>query len=202
MTDAKPATDAKPVTDAKPATDAKPETDAKPATEAKPFDNERVIFDSMRHAITDAQQMIRAYDTKAQVLIAYLTFAVGTILRQIDESRVTPFVLGLGIIAIIAAFALCACVLYPRAPSSRRQPKGEFTPSNTYYLSPAMLRLPPQELVARVRATDWLAELVHELRKLAMIRQRKAFWFKWAFITSGLSVVGFYAVLLFGELFD
>ena len=172
-------------------------TDTKPA-----FDNERVIFDSMRHAITDAQQMIRAYDTKAQVLIAYLTFAVGTILTRLDESRVTPVVLGLGIVAILAAFGLCACVLYPRAPSQRRRPKGDFTPADTYYLSPAMIRLSPHELVERVRATDWLAELVYELRKLAMIRQRKAFWFKWAFVTSGLSVVGFYAVLLFGELFD
>lgn len=178
-------------------------SDANPVTDAKRvFDNERVIFDSMRHAITDAQQMIRAYDTKAQVLIAYLTFAVGTILRQLDDSVVTPVVLGLGIVAILAAFGLCACVLYPRAPSSRRLPKSDFTPANTYYLSPAMIRLSPPELVARVRATDWLAELVFELRKLAMIRQRKAFWFKWAFISSGLSVVGFYAVLLFGELLD
>lgn len=165
-------------------------------------ENEKVTFDAMRLAITDAQTMIRAYDTKAQVLIAYLTFAVGTILNKLDETFVADWILSIGIVGIIAAFGLCACVLYPRAPAKRLRKGETFTPANTYYLSPAMVRLSPHELIERVRATDWLAELVYELRKLATIRQRKAFWFKWAFISSGTSVVGFYALLLFGEMFD
>jgi hypothetical protein len=172
------------------------------ATAERIPEQEKVTFDAMRLAIVDAQTMIRAYDTKAQVLIAYLTFAVGTILSKLDDTYVAPWLLTIGIAGIITAFALCACVLYPRAPAKRLVPDPSFTPSNTYYLSPAMLDLPARELVERVRATDWLAELVYELRKLATIRQRKAYWFRLAFIITGISVVGLYAALLIAQMLN
>jgi hypothetical protein len=170
-----------------------------PAIAPDSRDRDRVMYDSVRHAITDTQNMLRAYDTKAQVLIALLTFSVGSLGRVMDEGEMQAAVLGIAIAAVVMAVALCACVLYPRVPMLDREAE-ELQPAQTYYLPPELINLKLRPLVERLRATDWLTELAYELRTLANIRQRKAFWFKWACIGTGVAIVSLYSVVFWGKL--
>lgn len=162
-------------------------------------DHDRLMFDCLRHAIADTQAMIRAYDTKAQVLIALLTFSVGAVGRVVDEGDFKAGVLVIGITAVIVALYLCACVLYPRIPRVDRKGE-EYLPSETYYLPPELLRMKLGPLIDRVRATNWLGELVYELRTLGNIRQRKAFWLKWACLATGITVAGLYGLVFLGKM--
>ena len=159
-------------------------------------DRDKVMFDSLRLAMGDTQQMIRGYDTKAQVLVAVLTFAVGTLGKAIEEEHLAAPLVALCIVAVMASCICCAAVLYPRAPGMKPRASGDVVPSNTYYLPPTLVGMDLRELVQRVRGTDWVTELVFELQKLASVRQRKAYWFKWAFISTGIAVLGLYMILM------
>lgn len=159
-------------------------------------DRDKIMFDSVRLAISDTQTMIRGYDTKAQVLVAVLTFAVGTLGKAIEEEHLATPLVVFCIAAVTVAFFCCAAVLYPRAPGLRPRTADDLKPANTYYLPPPMVALKLRDLVRQVRETDWVAELVFELQKLASVRQRKAYWFKWAFISTGATVLGLYVILL------
>ena len=159
-------------------------------------DRDKLMFDSLRLALTDAQSMIRGYDGKAQVLVAALTFAVGTLGKAIEAEQPSPVLVAICIIAVTVAFACCAAVLYPRAPGIKPRAATDLRTSDTYFLPPPLVALPLRDLVARARATDWLTELVFELQKLASIRQRKGYWFKWAFVSTVVAVLGLYAILL------
>lgn len=162
-------------------------------------DEQRVMFDCLRHAITDTQNMLRAYDMKAQVLIALLTFSVGSVGRIIDEGELGAQLVVLATAAVIISVCLAALVLYPRIPHVDEKP-GERHPSETYYLSPELLRMPLDPLIDRVRTTDWQAELVYELRTLGRIRHAKAFWFRWAFMATGATVIALYALVFLNKL--
>ena len=161
-------------------------------------DNDRLMYDCLRHAITDTQTMLRAYDTKAQVLIALLTFSVGSVGRIIEGGSIATPWLVVAMFGVILAVVLCACVLYPRIPKVDRETE-EYLPSETYYLPPELLRMKLAPLMDRVRATNWLAELVYELRTLGNIRQRKAYWFKWACLATGAAVVGIYGIVFLSK---
>ena len=159
-------------------------------------DREKVMFDSLRLALGDTQSVIRGYDQKAQVLVAVLTFAVGTIGKAIEEAHPAGWLIALCVVAVTVAFLCCAAVLYPRAPGMKPRKPGDYSPSDTYFLPPALVRMDLRELVARVRATDWVTELTFELQKLASVRQRKAYWFRWAFLSTGSAVLGLFAILM------
>jgi len=174
----------------------KDETRVVTADPVRDRDREKIMFDSLRLAIGDTQQMIRGYDTKAQVLIAVLTFAVGTLGRAIEEEGLALPLIGFCIVAVSIAFLCCAAVVYPRAPGMKARKAGDVATSDTYFLPPPMIRLELRELVERVRATDWVTELTFELQKLASVRQRKAYWFRWAFISTGATILGLYSVLM------
>jgi hypothetical protein len=169
-----------------------------PAPEAS-RDEQRVMFDCLRHAITDTQNMLRAYDTKAQVLIALMTFSVGSVGRIIDEGELGAQLVVFATAAVVLSVCLAALVLYPRVPHVDQKMQ-ERHPAETYYLSSELLRMPLDPLIDRVRGTNWLAELVYELRTLGRIRQAKAFWFRWAFMATGATVVGLYAVVFLNKL--
>ncbi len=159
-------------------------------------DREKITFDSLRLAIGDTQTMIRGYDTKAQVLIAVLTFAVGTLGKAVEEEHLALWIVVIVVSAVTIAFICCACVLYPRAPGLKPRSPDDIAPANTYFLVGPMVTMKLKDLVGRVRQTDWLSELVFELQKLASVRSRKAYWFKWAFISTGVAVMGLYLILL------
>ena len=169
-------------------------------TEAAPRD-ERVMFDSLRHAITDTQNMLRAYDTKAQVLVALLTFTVGSLGRIIEEGELEAQIVVLAMLAVIISVALSAMVLYPRVPKVVEEKEQDHRPKETYYLSDPLLMMSLDPLIDRVRSTNWLAELVYELRTLGRIRQRKAFWFKWAFLATAITVCGLYSLVFIEKLY-
>ena len=154
------------------------------------------MFDSLRLALGDAQSAIRGYDQKAQVLVAVLTFAVGTLGRAIEEAHPASWLIAISFVAVTLAFLSCAAVLYPRAPGMKQRKAGEYAPSDTYFLPPALVKMDLRDLVARVRATDWVMELVYELQKLASVRQRKAYWFRWAFVSTGVAVLGLFGILM------
>jgi hypothetical protein len=168
-------------------------------TEVPPHDD-RVMFDCLRHAITDTQNMLRAYDTKAQVLVALLTFTVGSVGRIVEEGELEAQIVVLSILAVIISVALAAMVLYPRVPKMNEK-SGEHRPAETYYLSEPLLRMSLDPLIERVRGTNWLAELVYELRTLGRIRSRKAFWFRWAFIATAITVCGLYSLVFVEKLY-
>ena len=159
-------------------------------------DRDKLMFDSLRLALSDAQSMIRGYDQKAQVLLAVLTFAVGTLGKAIEEEHAAGLLIAVCVVAVSAAFLCCAAVLYPRAPGMKPRKATDYEASDTYFLPPALVKMDLRELVARVRATDWVSELVYELQKLASVRQRKAYWFKWAFVSTGVAVLGLFVILM------
>ncbi len=147
----------------------------------------------LKHAIDDAQETIRAYDTKAEILGILLTLAIGiTNYALFEHSTGCPkkFLLGSWIIALLA-IAVTGMVLYPKKNPFKNIALGNYTPSSTYFLTG--LSSSPQYTVTALADkavnTDWVSELMYENMKLSAIRDYKHNCFTWALRLSGVTIL-------------
>lgn len=158
----------------------------------------------LKHAIEDAQETIRAYDTKAEILGILLTLAIGltnfTLLENIKGSA-KWILLSSWVVALIA-IAVLGFVLHPRKNPFANIASGNYIPSGTYYLS--NLSSAPQNTVSALAAkavlTDWVSELTYENMKLSVIRDHKHSCFTWALRLTGFTILLIVAAITIGIL--
>jgi hypothetical protein len=99
-------------------------------------------LEHLRFALTDCQEVIRAVDLKASVLVAVMVGLLGFIGATYSSnlydsmSTVTKLLFGLGSIALMASFLLTVAVLYPISNPLRYVTIGKTRlPDGFFYLS-------------------------------------------------------------------
>jgi hypothetical protein len=154
---------------------------------------------NLRAAIADSQQIIRAYDTKGQILAAFLAVFIGAVHLALTNHPPDSAVL-CGQVATLSALVgilLIGAVLFPRSDPWANVQLKEYTPTRVFH--PATVQGPDITLpayVAQVQATRWLWELSFEMLKLASIRARKRLLLKWALLVTALTVIAGFMPLL------
>lgn len=139
--------------------------------------------DVLRDAISDAQETIRAYDLKAEILTAVMTLLVAMVAfawHDVDTGSLKY----LEITIIITTFVTMGCLAATLSPANNPLSgvtNGTYTPKGVYYLSAATLKKESvSDIAKKIKGTNWTSELAFELVKVSNIRERKNHWFRWA----------------------
>lgn len=147
----------------------------------------------LKHAIEDAQETIRAYDTKSEILGILLTLAIGitnfTILER--STAYTKWFLFSSWIVALLAIGVLGVVLHPKKNPFKNIALGNYTPSGAYFMSnlPSSPANTVTILAEKAMNTDWVSELMYENMKLAAIRDHKYYWFTWALKLTGITIL-------------
>ena len=147
----------------------------------------------LQHAIEDAQDTIRAYDSKAEILGILLTVAIGitnfTFLQH--STSYSKALLVASWIAGLVAICALGLVLHPKKDLFKKIDFGGYTPKETYFLS--NIESSPQntvtELASKALNTDWVCELTYENMKLSLIREYKHCCFVFALKAAGITLL-------------
>jgi hypothetical protein len=144
--------------------------------------------ESLRAAVQDTQETIRAFDVKAEVLAVALAIVVAVWQWVPMQTAGVP---GRWLVGLSALFALaCAwcvgAVLIPRSKTRGDVNLGGYSPQNVFR-PPAVddRNVTVAVFAERARQTDWVLELTYELFKLARIRVEKEKWFQRAIYWAG-----------------
>lgn len=134
-------------------------------------------------AINDAQETIRAFDLKAEILTGILTLLI-SLVAFVWHDTDACLLQYLDILIIIAAFLAIGClgaVLYPANNPLGCIKNGTYIPKGVYYLSGSTLKKESvSDIAQKIANTNWNEELVFELMKVSSIRERKNHWFVWS----------------------
>lgn len=149
--------------------------------------------------LNEAQQTIRAYDTKAQIVGIGFLFSVtmiSNLLKNLDVERTYDlgYLLG-GFLFLIGPIVLFGAVLYPSrrfSPALSEQVPG--TRQCLYFAANG--ERSPQAFLADVDGADWKAEIIYETVKLSMLRDIKRKRFICAMSAAGVS----FAVILIANI--
>jgi len=158
----------------------------------------------LMHAIDGAQETIRAYDTKAEILGVLLTLAIGitNFTFYQHNTAYTKWILFSSWIVALIAIAILGLVLHPKKDPFKNIDRGNFTPSGTYFLT--NLSSSPQNTVTRLTDkainTDWVSELMYENMKLSAIRDYKHCWFTLALKLTGFTILLIATSIIIGSL--
>ena len=140
--------------------------------------------------LNEAQQTIRAYDTKAQIMGIGFIFAV-TIFSSVPKNLPVEREFGLlyligGFALLIGPVALFGAVLYP---SRRRAPETSLGVSPVlgyfYFMSDGDKEF--NAFLRDIDAADWKAELAYEITRLSALRDLKRRRFLMAMFAAGAS---------------
>ena len=137
--------------------------------------------------LNEAQQTIRAYDTKAQIMGVGFIFAIAMVSRLLEHLPIDRefglFHLLTGFVLLIGPVALFGAVLYPSrrtAQTNASDARGCF-----YYVGVGAKDL--DAYVRDVEGADWKLELAHEIGRLSALRDLKRKRFLVAMFTAGVS---------------
>lgn len=158
----------------------------------------------LKHAIEGAQETIRAYDTKAEIIGILLTLAIGitnVTCYQHNTAFAKCIILSSWIVALIT-IAILGLVLHPKKDPFKNIVLGNYIPSGTYFLSD--LSSSPQNTVTilaeKAINTDWVSELMYENMKLSAIRDYKHCWFTLALKLTGITILLIASSIIIGSL--
>lgn len=147
----------------------------------------------LQQAITDSQDTIRAYDSKAEILGILLTVGLGVTNSNLvpHASILADVVLWASWIFGLAALGALGGVVYPKKGRFDNAMLGSYAPKDSYFL--VDLKATPlitvTELAARALDTDWVSELTYVNLRLSLIRQHKDRWFVFSLTLSGITLV-------------
>lgn len=158
----------------------------------------------LKHAIEDAQETIRAYDTKAEILGILLTLAIGiTNFTLLEHSKgCTKWILLSSWIVALVAITVLGLVLHPKKNPFANIAHGNYTPSGTYFLTnlPSAPQNTVSALTDKAVLTDWVSELMYENMKLSVIRDHKHRCFTLALRLTGFTILLIVASIIIGAL--
>ena len=149
----------------------------------------------LTNSLNEAQETIRAFDLKAEILALVVTLALGLLSKnfgnKLDYSQLQIFIGISCVVSGLIAISLIGIVLYPSKEPFKRIDKTDFTPSRTYYVNTDSFKskIKVSELLERIQKTDWQSELTYELLKCSTIRDRKHYWFVMSLRVAGLTLL-------------
>lgn len=149
-------------------------------------------------ALRSTQEVIRSYDTKAQIMGIIFILSIDFVLTLIRE------LIGVGPIPASAILSLAALVLLPLGlfgyvlfPANN--PVGDIALAGqpvrkSYFVDGRGPSL--TDYLGDVQATDWATELGFEIMKMARLRERKRRRLMRALVAAGVSYVLIFGMLL------
>lgn len=161
--------------------------------------NPQLTSDSLMAILGEAQQTVRSYDTKAQIVGVGYIFALGVVMRSGDHIPIPIeyaawYVLA-GWLIIVVPIIMFALVLYPSRidkTSTGQMPKNI---SGAMYFD--RKQFPSiQQYADAVRDTDWVNEITFEIAKVSNIRDIKRVRFLRALYWTG----GSFAILFLSQM--
>ncbi|MEM7540694.1 MAG: hypothetical protein AAF384_03800 [Pseudomonadota bacterium] len=156
-------------------------------------------------SLSEAQQTIRAYDSKAQIMGIGFIFAMTMISRLLEnfaiEWRYSVMELVLGFTVLVGPVALCGAVLYPTRATVTHGDDHAGRLKGCLFVDGHQPNTTGQFL-ADVLTADWHLELTDELFRTSELRAIKRTRFLRAVWAAGLSFVVIFAAyfvrLVFG----
>lgn len=146
----------------------------------------------MFSALKEAQDSVRSYDTKAQIIGVGFIFTIG-ILTKLGANL--PGEDQFGILAVILFWVIAigpiilfGFVVYPsRKFADHLAPRDMEVRENYYVSGEGMRNL--DSYIKDIEASNWIAELAHEIMKVSYLRDLKRIRFVRALRVSALSLV-------------
>ena len=136
--------------------------------------------------LAEAQAMIRAYDTKAQIVGVGFIFSITMIGGFLGKLPVTPTYdmgyLVIGFVMLMGPLVLFGAVLYPTRHSAPEAPHGLPSRGMLYMTGPT---LDVEAYLRNLEAADWRREIVNEIARVSALRDIKRRRF-----VAGLSAAG------------
>lgn len=149
-------------------------------------------------SLKEAQDNIRTYDTKAQIVGIGFIFTIGMITKSFDVANQHPTLVSTVVLLflMLAPVILFASVLYPTrklAPSILRNRKNV---KGFYYLNPNQVDS-VDSFINQFDDINVEDELVYELLKVSVLRDLKRKRFLLALLFASLSFVSLLAIQIF-----
>ena len=157
----------------------------------------------LQEALAEAQQTVRAYDIKAQIVGVGYIFALGVVFRlgdllpKLETGDVAFVILGWGI--VIFPILLFGFVLYPTRKSVSGIDQGSSPAAQILYFSPDRHSSVATYLDA-LQNVDGIAERAGELHKVSSLRELKRNRFLRALFAAGISFIVLFAAQLWRSL--
>ncbi|MFC1523648.1 hypothetical protein ACFL6N_02535 [Thermodesulfobacteriota bacterium] len=146
------------------------------------------------NSLNEAQETIRAYDIKAEVLALVVTLALGLLSHNFgDNLDYCGWSIFVGIACIITgliSIGFVGLVLYPSKVSFKIIDTTDYSPQRSYYINTDNFtgKIKISSFLEQIEKTNWKAELAYEILKCSSIRDRKHFWFVNALRVSALTL--------------
>jgi len=153
----------------------------------------------VQEALAEAQQTVRAYDTKAQIVgVGYIfalgvVFKLGELLPELQSGDTAFVVMGWGI--VILPILLFGFVLYPTRKSVTAAEQNELPLQHVLYFSSEQISS-ITAYMENLQKADGVVERSHELLKVTSLRELKRQRFLRALFSAGISFVLLFALQL------
>lgn len=151
-------------------------------------------IECLLNAVNEAQETIRSYDTKSEILGILMTLVVGLLNFNLvsDYKRDTwvMLLIALATVSAIISLLFMLSVLFPSRNPVEEVDLGEYTPRGTYFLFKKRGdKFNFNSIYSKIIDTDWQKELLLELLKVSGIRDRKHTWFTRAVKTAAFTFI-------------
>ncbi len=143
-------------------------------------------------SLKEAQDNIRTYDTKAQIVGIGFIFTIGTITKlthlELLENQSGVLILVLSWALIMVPLITFVSVLYPTRKMAPSILRGRREVQALFYLHPNEVKS-LNEYVSQLEKIDIMRELTYELMKVSILRELKRKRFLRAIFVSSLSLL-------------
>lgn len=160
----------------------------------------REQIDILKEALSEAQQTVRSYDTKAQIVGVGYIFALGIVFKISDLlpdlETVEPMFIVIGWAIVILPILLFGFVLYPTRKSINTRDQGRAANKHLLYFSPGQFTSVADYLDSLQHA-DGVVERANELHSVTSLRELKRKRFLRALFSSGVAFVLLFAAQLY-----
>lgn len=161
--------------------------------------DQQLATDSLMAVLAEAQQTVRSYDTKAQIVGVGYIFALGVVMRSGDNIPVPVEYAGLYVFAgwmiIVVPILMFALVLYPSRVDKVTENLDAHSVSGTMYFDPRKFSN-IEAYVDAVQSSDWYREISFEIADVSKVRDTKRIRFLRAIHWAGVS----FAILFLSQM--
>ena len=157
--------------------------------------HDKLDADALMAALDEAQQTVRSYDTKAQIVGVGYIFALGVVMRSGDHIPVpmdhAALYVFAGWLVVILPIIMFALVLYPSRIDKFTRKRPAAGVAGTMYFDPRKFA----DVAAYTKAVlsaDWAREVAYEIVTVSDIRDKKRIRFLRALYWTGGSFVALF----------
>jgi hypothetical protein len=149
-------------------------------------------------ALRSTQEVIRAYDTKAQIMgiifILSINFVLALLRELVGIGPIPPAATLTLVPLVLLPLGLFGFVLYPTSNPATQLALGDAPVRRSYFVLRPEGSL--ETYLRDVEATDWVVEISFEIMKMARLREIKRRRLLRALVAAGLSYVLILMVML------